>query len=365
MVPVYDITISYKALREINDRINAMFDWFYDAYEIEGIEGISCLFPEHLLIEKPDWCVKKFHQLRGIVKDNFLRDSIEPIYEYILYHVIQYEIEYLKEEDRLRNFDFLLFDENGNELDDIPEEYYVNNIEGYINIIFQDIDFITVAEGYLISELDEYMDLMPEDIRNKVTKSLNEERNNIESIVIKNFQNAILQIEEQPMLYFGCTEPQLNDHMLAIVKQSLFDKKIIVEREKLQGFSLKKSGEADFYLYDKSSAENIAIGESKNADLFLKTLQQLFGYITRNTKFGFTISINKNLDILNLKNKIINILNEFNNKDFAVEKIYQNYDYIVSVHKIPEEQNKNFVIYHLILNLNNNSRKQIAKQARI
>lgn len=216
------------------------------------------------------------------------------------------------------------------------------------------------------SELEEYFELMPKDIRKKVKKQLSQQENNYENIILTAILNAIGQIESQPTLYENCSETQLNDHILSIIKQTLLEKNIIPEREKLQGFALKSSGETDFYFYDKSSLENIAIGESKDAKLFSNTVKQLLGYMTRNTKFGFAISINKHFDVSALKCNIINALKSFDKeKKFSLIKAVDKNKFIVSLHTMPENNSADILLFHLILNLNNDCRKQIAKEARI
>lgn len=364
MLPVY-LDISFNGIRTINNRIDDMLDWIFETSNLNDMDDIGFLFPKHLIVESPQYCTKKLQQFRAIVQDNFIREDIEPIFQYILFQLLHAEIDYLQDEGRLQapNYEEY-FDDNWNLIKEIPEEFYINNIEDYLEFMFKDYDFLSVSEG-MGSELEEYFDLMPEDIRNKVKKELQQRENLPENIIIKILLSTINQIESQPTLYMSCSEPQLNDHIFAISRQFFLEKNIIIEREKLHGFASKTSGETDLYFYDKTTLENIAIGESKNIKLFLKMTKQLLGYMNRNTKFGFTISINKNQDISKARDKIINELNSFSTgKDFSLITLEKFDDFIISKHKMPENDENEIILIHLILNLNTTSRQNIAKEAR-
>ena len=366
MLPAYGISLSRNAIREISNRVEDMLDIVFDMYEEVGMDAIEDLFPEHLFVEDPNLCVKKLREFRSIVNDNFTRDCLEPIYEYILYQVLNIEIDLLNEKGELYSFDYeKYFDKEGNVLEEIPEDVYIKDVEGYLDILFEDYDFLIVTDG-LESELNDYQLLMPKDIRDKVKTELQNKQNPIEDIIIRSFLNAIDQIELQPTLYEECTEPQLNDHIFSIIKQLLLSHNIIVEREKLQGFANFNSEESDFYLSDTISGKQIAVGESKNINLFEKTVKQLLGYMNRKSTFGFTISINKSSSIPKCFNKINSTLNVYKNSvDFKLKKLLKTDDYIISYHEMPENSNNTIILYHLILNLNTKSRREIAKRARI
>jgi len=365
MLPIYGISLSRKATKEISNKVGEMLNLIFDMYDELGLEVIENLFPEHLFIEDPNLCIKKLKEFRSIVNDNFTRDYLEPIYEYILYMVLNNEINTLNDNGQLYSFDYeKYFDEDGNELEKIPENIYIEDIEGYLDILFEDYDFLIVVDG-LESELDDYQFLLPKDIRNKVKINIENEQKTVKNIIIQALLNAIEQIELQPTLYENCTEPQLNDHISSIIKQILLSHNIIIEREKLQGFDNSKSGESDFYLSDALSYRQIAIGESKNINLFDKTVNQLLGYMNRNSTFGFTISINKSSTIPKVFNKITSSLNTYNDStDFKLHDIIKTDNYIISYHEMPENHNDIIILYHLILNLNTKTRKNIAKLAR-
>ena len=86
MLPVY-LDISREGKRKINNRIDDILDWIFET-NINDMDDIGFLFPEHLTIESPQFCTKKLQQFRLIVQDNFDREDVEPIYQYILYQLL-------------------------------------------------------------------------------------------------------------------------------------------------------------------------------------------------------------------------------------------------------------------------------------
>lgn len=363
MLPVYDIPISRKGIRAINDRIDDMLDRVFDlSNDLKDTKIFDFLFPTYLMAEKPEWCIRKLRQFRTMVQDYFERDYLEPIYEYILYQLLHNELDLLRDLEELPES---IIDEITDE--NYDENHYVEDINGYLEFMFRDYDFLTVSNG-LESELEDYIEIMPEDIRNKVRRERKEREQAYqkEDVFIQTLLRALEQIESQPTLYENCNEPQINDHILAIIKQYLYTQGLVAEREKLQGFALKRSGEADFYVFDMENGENLAVGESKDARLFDKTIKQLLGYMTRNTHFGFTISINYTSDLSVLKEQIIRSLQEeyTAQEDFKLVDLLSEDKYLVSVHTMPEEHGARIRIYHLFLNLRTVSRRAIARNAR-
>ena len=283
MLPFYDISLSFKALRAVNDKINEMLNWvFISSNELGDVEQFEYLFPSYLIIEKPEWCVNKLKTFREMVLDNFIRDDIEPIYQYILYHLILDNINFEKDMEK----DVELPCELWGEEDNIPEEYYVECIECYLEYMFLDYDFLTVVNG-LGSERPEYFDLLPEDVREKTIKDMQAVNfDKTEDLILNSIAFAIEQMENMPTIYEKFDEPTINDLIVSIIKQHLGEKNIVVEREKPQGFAQIGAGEADFYFYDLTNLNGLAIGESKNINLFANSIKQLFGYMTHNIALG-------------------------------------------------------------------------------
>ena len=245
--------------------------------------------------------------------------------------------------------------------------------------MFQDYDFLSIprflttsAEPNTLSDImgvdiDEYIELMPEDIRRRYSENCLQQEKSISKSeqIINSFLNAIREIELHPTLYKNHTEPQINDIIASFVKQFLTLINVAVTRETPCGYALKDTGEVDFFLFESSSGNNIAIEESKDAGQFSKTIRQLLGYMNRDTQFGFTISINKTNTVDEAKKQIIKELEKFKEiTEFKTIKIIRNNDYIMSLHIMPEDNTKNILLYHLVLNFNTDARKDITKQAR-
>ena len=367
MLPIYDISVSRATIRAMSDRVLEILQNLTSSFECDlDIQDVEFLLPEHLVVENPDLCLKKLKQFYSIVKDGFVRDYLDPIYEYILYQLLQYEISLLKEENRLPTISYdELFDEKGNLISKIPEEYFVEDISGYLDHMFLDCDFLTVSDGIMTSELIEYSKLMPEDIRERVSFEKSNNDNTKERILIESLKGAIKQIEERPTLYHNYTEPQINDSIESITRQYLATQGIIIHRERPYGFASTGSGEVDYYVEDVENSSPIAIGESKDARLFNKTLPQLLGYMNANNTFGFTININYDNNITKVKEYIIDKIKIFEKSDsFMVTEISLKGDVIISYHNIPEKIDKQITLVHLILNLNTKERQKIAKIAR-
>ncbi len=139
-----------------------------------------------------------------------------------------------------------------------------------------------------------------------------------EVIVIKEIYNAINMIQNNPKMYENMSENDLSE----VIKNNLFSAlkhhKIVVERELSGGYSCKKNGEIDFYIYKvhDNSIKIISIGENKiygNKDYRSQMLQDI-GYVNQNSGFAFNILVvkdNTGTDYIKATNERDNIVSNF------------------------------------------------------
>jgi hypothetical protein len=221
---------------------------------------------------------------------------------------------------------------------------------------------------------------MPGDIKEKYLQlkqdnSQEEKRTNeIESVIVKLIYNALRFKEHDPRRLQNTSETELSDDVCHIVQIKLNDYGINISREMPRGFSKKKIGELDFYIYtfEDGIFKSISIGENKEWANFTNQLRQLLGYLTNEVKFGFTIVFNKSVLLKTILEKRKQIL-----KDFYVEVDGLRYfetielldnvlgldNVLLTAHKNPEDDTV-FKVYHFVVNAYLPEREESAKQAR-
>lgn len=134
------------------------------------------------------------------------------------------------------------------------------------------------------------------------------------------------------------------------------------------GRAIKKLGETDLYIYKESNGiiTDYAILENKYIENFTAQYKQLMGYLNPNFKFGITLSLNKRMSLKQGFDKIENELKAIDG-DFVpinIKRINESETLmIVSEHIVPETGNK-MKVYHLIFQLNDKERKEVAILAR-
>lgn len=173
MLPIYvDITESAKCI--INKNIWNMFELL--EANCEGLsyeEILSDIFPKYIIETNFEKCVRTVKALHNMTRDNYERDELASFYEWTLYHTILWWIDVVDDIP----------------LDEIPRELcinkqgmdmydYLNNVDNYLDFMFQDWDFLSVEELYSIYrkkpkvlekflhiDIERYIELMPIDIQ--------------------------------------------------------------------------------------------------------------------------------------------------------------------------------------------------------
>ncbi len=173
MLPIY-IDIADKAKCIINKNIWNMFELL--EANCEGLsykEILSDIFPKYIIDTNFEKCVRTVKALHNMTRDNYERDELASFYEWTLYHTILWWIDVVDDIP----------------LDEIPRELcinkqgmdmydYLNNVDNYLDFMFQDWDFLSVEELYSIYrkkpkvlekflhiDVERYVELMPIDIQ--------------------------------------------------------------------------------------------------------------------------------------------------------------------------------------------------------
>lgn len=397
--------IDMQVTRYVNKNLETIIRVLLDILNDDSEFDLEGFLPRDYLERKPEECRKLVDELYELVKSDVLRDYIKPKYEYLLYMIIFWWDEIIDEEEDLLPIaiEGKLLNKIRNEesyLSEDGENYVLRQItsfDSYYYICFDDHDFLPKQLSQMVTiylrnskffksffpdvSLMDYVDLMQCDLRELYFEKCNEELSNDNEIKYSNIEDQIVSeivfvlqlLESRVVEIENRDEVQISNDiynsLLRILKVSFG---IECTREMTIGRANKKLGETDLYLYknDKVKKQHIAIIENKYINNFQSQYQQLLGYLNQNFEFGVTISINKGLkleDALKKINRDLNIIKE-TDTDFkitTISKPYKEFPYVIrSSHIIPEDTTREMNVYHLILNLFDLERKNIAKKAR-
>ncbi|ABS41262.1 hypothetical protein [Clostridium botulinum] len=375
MIQFVEFYSTMKVLKEINRRLCIMIDFEFVFLNDTDDEYIESYFPSYICRENPDKCKNIIKDLQEWVEDYFLHD-MTCLHEYALYKIIwNYSkvIDDLEEYAEKPLFSVEKRDEYSVDELDLLDSLQTGN--DFVETLFVDIDFIYLDKIVLLYQINRsgfdslgvnikyYKELMPKDIRTQIETELkNEEKNKLlENLIIAKLKDVLKRLEVRPRQLLKHTEEEISDQIADMLRLALQDK-IQIERETPVGYSVKKSGESDFFLSSvyNSTITYIAIGENKNWGHFNSQLNQLIAYLNENFQFGFTIVIVKDKEKGDVIEKQREILNKFNiNGQLGTKNIYEKDDILVSVHENPENSNE-FCLYHLILNLYHPIREKAA-----
>ncbi len=367
-----------RVLRQINNCINQMLECeisFYDSSESQ--ELIEEYFPKHLCRENPKKCMEILNELQEWTLDNYLHE-LTCLHEYSLFKIFNFYFDFLEEMEKdIGKCNKNRFNINNIEMYEEEEKSIIellNDRVFYEEELFEDWDFLQIEEitslyqtdlqrfNFIGVDISYYLELMPKDIRKEVEKSLEIQKNKDEEIIVKRIKNAIKLRERNPTRLFEMSEDELSDDIRDMIYMQLEEDKMIIEREARGGYSNKKVGENDFYIYkvENDNIKQIALGENKIWNNFERQVKQLIGYMNENIMFGFTIVFNKTQELSKVREKQIEILEKLkNDKKLNIENIIDNNN-LISIHIHPE----NNKIYHLIVNAYHPDRKKIAMDSR-
>ena len=266
---------------------------------------------------------------------------------------------------------------------------WIQDFEEYYDICFQDHDFLPSQLSNLVmlflrspkllemifqyDNLDDYIDLMECDLRDRYLEIRYEQKSKIpsslsEKIVVE-LVSAIRRFQKRVAHFENRDEVQITADLQDAVEGVLNSKYgLLVSREFTMGRAIKKLGETDLYIYKEQDGivTEYAVLENKYIENFTNQYNQLMGYLNPNFSFGITLSLNRKMSLKQGFDEIENKLREVqgNFKPVNVQRLVGNdTTIIVSEHIVPETGSR-MKVYHLIFQLNDKERRKAATLAR-
>lgn len=383
--------LGFQITQYVNKNIEEIIRVLLDILETDSEFGLEEFFPRDFLMREPQKCRNEVYELYEILRSKCIRDFIKPEYEYLLYRVLGWWEDCSDDETELlinpidENLKHKLeAEENGDKIlktiSDFKEYYY---------ICFQDFDFLPEQLNNLVliflkepkllemlfqyDNLDDFINLMDCDLRQRYLEVRCEEKSrevlSISDRIVKELLAVFKRFEKRIVHFQKRNEVEITadiqDAIAGILNAKLG---ISISREFTMGRAIKNLGETDLYFFSESNGQirDYAVLENKYIEKFTEQYCQLMGYLNCNFECGITLSINKNMPlkiaIEEIEKKLKEIEGDFkpiNIKKFEVEKIPM----IISEHLVPET-GKMMKVFHLIFNLYDNEREEVALRAR-
>lgn len=388
-------TLDFEITRYVNDNLVEILRVLRDRLQGDPDFGMDEFLPWYYIEEHSD-NEARVRELYDIVSQNDLRKWISPVYEYMLYSILEWWEDMWDDESDL--FPVPLSDElvskihNETRYIDDDGNHVLSAITNYAkfkDIWFEDNDFLPTplakyVDMYLTygetdfdmcsSEyLDNYIDLMPVDLRNQYLEKKNPSHEtkysdgDIERGIVDELYRALLDLQKRAVEVYNRGETEISSDICGIVARILNEKyKLNITRETPMGYALKKIGETDLFIYSADMSRYYAVCENKLIEDFDDALGQLWGYLNFHFQFGVTISINKKFTLPDARKHIEDKLLANAYPAFSLVDLRDTgLPYVLkSMHKIPEDDDMEFPIYHLILHLKEDERREAARQAR-
>ena len=382
--------LGLRITKYVNSNLRDIVRSLLDILELDQEFDLDGFFPRDYLMRKPQECRNSVYELYEIICSTNIRDFIKPKYEYLLYSILDWWEKCADNEDDLiiNPVDDSLIKDLDN--DDGQENLkWIQDFQKYYNICFQNHDFLPeqlndmvllylnnpkLLEMAFQINLDDYLDLMECDLRDRYLEKRYEKNSDFcsslsEKIVmelisvIKRFQKRIVHFEKRD-------EVEITADIQDAVTGPLNSKyNVLIAREFTIGRANKKLGETDLYIYAEKDGyvTDYAVLENKYIENFTKQYEQLMGYLNQDFKFGITLSLNRNMSLKEGFDKIENDLKRMKGtyQPTKIKRIGgENTLMIISEHIVPETENT-MKVYHLIFQLNDKERKEIAALARL
>ena len=382
--------LGLRITKYVNSNLRDIVRSLLDILELDQEFDLDGFFPRDYLMRKPQECRNSVYELYEIICSTNIRDFIKPKYEYLLYSILDWWEKCADNEDDLiiNPVDDSLIKDLDN--DDGQENLkWIQDFQKYYNICFQNHDFLPeqlndmvllylnnpkLLEMAFQINLDDYLDLMECDLRDRYLEKRYEKNSDFcsslsEKIVmelisvIKRFQKRIVHFEKRD-------EVEITADIQDAVTGPLNSKyNVLIAREFTIGRANKKLGETDLYIYAEKDGyvTDYAVLENKYIENFTKQYEQLMGYLNQDFKFGITLSLNRKMSLKEEFDKIENDLKRMKGtyQPTKIKRIGgENTLMIISEHIVPETENT-MKVYHLIFQLNDKERKEIAALARL
>ena len=382
--------LGLRITQYVNSNLKDIIRVLLDILETDPDFELDGFFPRDYLMRNPQECRNAVDELYEIICSKNIRDFIKPKYEYLLYAVLCWWKDCADDENDLLVHpidDTLKRDLDNDDGANILK--WIQDYEEYFYICFQDHDFLPETLNSMVmlylknpmlleilfqhDKLDDYIDLMECDLRERYLEVRSNQKDDLstslsESIVmelimvLKRFQKRIVHFENRDEVEITA---DIQDAIAGILNNKYG---LHISREFTMGRAIKKLGETDLYIYAEKEGHIVdyAVLENKYIENFTNQYNQLMGYLNPYFQFGITLSMNREMS---LKNGFDEIENELNNikGDFKPVKIQRigvkDTMMIVSEHIVPETGNR-MRVFHLIFQLNDKERKEVAALAR-
>lgn len=383
-------SLGIQITQYVNSNLRDIVRVLKDILETDPDFGLDGFFPRDYLKRKPQECRDAVDELYEIIYSTTIRDFIKPKYEYLLYSILCWWEDCADSEaDLIPNEidDKLKMDLDNEEGRNILK--WVQDFEEYYDICFQDRDFLPSQLSNLVmlflrspkllemffqyDNLDDYIDLMECDLRDRYLEIRYEQKSKIPSSlsekIVLELVSTIRRFQKRVAHFENRDEVQITADLQDAVEGVLNSKYgLLVSREFTMGRAIKKLGETDLYIYREQDGivSEYAVLENKYIENFTNQYNQLMGYLNPNFSFGITLSLNRKMSLKKgfdeIENKLREVQGDF--KPVDVQRLVGNdTTIIVSEHIVPETGNR-MKVYHLIFQLNDKERRKAATLAR-
>lgn len=328
--------LDYKIIKFVNRNLEIMIEVYLgyldadDGFDLG--EKLIEVLPRDYVTRKPEECRRLVDELYEIITSPVVRDFIKPKYEYVLYQIMYRWMDICDDDneyipiklsidlrDEISKCDRYISEESGNNF----VLSNLENFENFINICFSDMDFLPNQLEKLVIlyirspeiievmfpdvDLDEYVDLMPVDLRElyfdkRQSNTFHDEepfKKLLDAIIF-----ACLQLQGNEK-YKDAFENERNSFVTAILEA----KGCYVKDQSLWGKSSegKAAGEIDIFVR-KNTGEPFSIIEALYLDSLNKTyidshLNKIFGYDPNGLKHNFILVYSTAKKFLELWNK--------------------------------------------------------------
>ena len=264
-------SLGMRITKYVNSNLRDIVRVLIDILETDLEFDLDGFFPRDYLERKPEECRRVVYELYELIGSSSIREFIKPKYEYLLYAILIWweECADSKEDLIINPVDNSLKED----LDDEEGQYILRQIqdyEEYYYFCFKDFDFLprqlsNMVELYIQNSrlveilfrhdnLDDYIDLMECDLRERYLEIHSKKSNTIQSPI---YQNIIMEIistirrfQKRIPHFEKKDEVQITADLQDAVEGILNSKYgLTVARKFTMGRALQKLGETDLYIY--------------------------------------------------------------------------------------------------------------------
>ena len=238
MIKTAGYHISRYMLEKINYVIYEILRFYNDLRETDDLEYLKELFPNRMIRENIRQCYDTLSIMEEYLTDEYYHE-LNQLEARTLFYLLNWYLESTEED----SFGIEVNEENIRTEDDAYIAKVINDVSTYLDFMFYDWDFLDrdlssylemyfkvpeIVTDYFHVDLDDFIDLMPKDKKEQYLKckekgiyNLNNDAEEIESIIIKEVFSAIKRREENPGRLKLTSETQLSTDITDIISSTL------------------------------------------------------------------------------------------------------------------------------------------------